>query len=152
MERLLQDHLQRSLRGWLRGATVALLGLAAVGPLGGESYFFAIILIPLLHCLGFWAFLLLCSFPNPRSGDSALYIKRNYPEIWKRLRPFGDYSANTMASLAFVAGKYDDGSDQCLQDIKARIRGLAIIIVWPFLVTPICWMIAFLAYSVAGPR
>jgi len=78
-----------------------------------------------------------------RDPDSQ-YIKANYPEIWRRFHPRGDRSQNTFASIPFIRDKYDDGTDDRLNEIKFKTKVLQNLAGWPFLLTIVVWLFNFI--------
>ena len=115
-------------------------------PLLGEDWFRTIILLPMVNCLTVWAVLAVWSWPWRPSGldESSAYIKERYPEIWRRLHP-GGHGYNSLASFAFIAGRYDNGTDQRLNEIKAGAKRLSALAWWPFLLIPVTWVVALAA-------
>ncbi len=75
------------------------------------------------------------------------YIKTAYPDIWKKLHPWGDRSVNNFADWAFFAGKYDDGKDSKLNDIKLYFVTSGLLIAWPFFIIPVATGI-FVGFSI----
>ena len=79
--------------------------------------------------------------------DDSKYIKVKYPEVWKKLHPWGDYSYNNFNSIAFVKGQYDDGSDSKLNEIKKRYIAKIIPLVWTFGLTLVSFIVTFVLAS-----
>jgi hypothetical protein len=97
-------------------------------------------LLPFVHCaIVAVSFSIYCLL-NVDNRDS-LYIKNNYPQIWKKLHPWGDLSRNNISDLAYIKGKYDDGSDEELNNIKSNRRVTTQVILRTFLLVPVSWMI-----------
>ena len=67
------------------------------------------------------------------------YLKSNYPKIWKKLHPWGDVSINGFAGLFFIYGKYDDGSDEHLNQIKQNQKENLKMMSWVFFLVPAVW-------------
>ncbi|MCX5665507.1 MAG: hypothetical protein NT036_00430 [Candidatus Omnitrophica bacterium] len=70
------------------------------------------------------------------SDPSDSYIKLNYPDIWKKLHPLGGRSWNGFELKAFLNDKYDNLSDNKLQEIKKGLKEFlhfqwAAILSWP---------------------
>lgn len=76
-------------------------------------------------------------------GDDEQYIKSNYPDVWKKLRPWGDTSHNGFTTLRFIKGKYDDGTDDRLNLIKSKYIIRQNLIGWPFLLILVVWIFNF---------
>jgi len=59
-------------------------------------------------------------------GIDSEYVKENYPDIWKRTVPFwagGSLFGGWFGShMAFIRGKYDDGTDERLNLIKNEVK------------------------------
>jgi hypothetical protein len=59
-------------------------------------------------------------------GVDSKYVKKNYPNIWKRVAPFwagGSLFGGWFGShMAFIRGKYDDGADERLNLIKNEVK------------------------------
>jgi len=145
-ESVLTERFQRRATIWLRAFSVVCVTTALFAPLMGEAGFRFAKDLPFFHCPLFWAALFIRSLPNPWMGRSSVYVRDNYPHIWKKLRPWGDNSYNSIAGFAFVFGKYDDGNDPHLQLIKKRsLRGVKLM-AWPFALIPVCWFTASFIY------
>lgn len=80
-------------------------------------------------------------------GKDEQYIKTNYPEIWKKLRPMGDYSHNTFATIRFIKGRYNNGTDDRLNKIKFKYKVNSNLACWPFLLTLVIWLFNILLIS-----
>jgi len=72
-------------------------------------------------------------------GKDEQYIKCNYPIIWKKLRPWGDCSGNGFATMRFIKGKYDDGTDDKLNHIKFNYKVNMNLTCWTFFLTAVVW-------------
>ena len=149
-EPVLSGRFQSRVRTWLFVFSAVSLTTALAAPPWGERPYFIAMCLPFFHCFLLWAVLFIRSLPDPWMSPSSLYIKQNYPEIWKRLRPWGDLSHNTFAAFAFLAGRYDAGGDPHLELIKERSRRLTILFVWPLALIPVCWAIATPIYFALG--
>jgi hypothetical protein len=68
------------------------------------------------------------------------YLKNNYPAIWKKLHPWGHFSINGFAGICFLLGKYDDGGDEKLNQIKQNQKENWKMILWVFLLVPVVWI------------
>jgi hypothetical protein len=69
------------------------------------------------------------------------YLKANHPEIWKKLHPWGDFSINSFATLSLVFGRYDDGTDYTLNEIKLNRKANLKMLAWIFLLVPVSWLL-----------
>ncbi len=78
------------------------------------------------------------------------YLKTNYPKIWKKLHPWGDFSVNNFASLFFMYGKYDDGTDIHLVYIRQNQKENLKMILWVFFLVPVSWFIGIGSLFIAG--
>jgi hypothetical protein len=59
------------------------------------------------------------------------YIKNSYPDIWIRIFSAGDNrTGNNFAAFSFLRGKYDDGSDNKLNQVKTNIRLNILFVLW----------------------
>ncbi len=72
------------------------------------------------------------------------YIKQKYPEIWSKLHPWGDMSANGFAAIEFIKGRYDDGGDERLNQVKAYIKTQFFLCYCPFGVLLSSWLLGIL--------
>jgi len=70
------------------------------------------------------------------------YLKSNYPKIWKKLHPCGDFSINVFAGLVFIYGKYDDGTDLYLSHIKQSHKETLKMMLWVFFLVPVAWFLS----------
>ena len=110
------------------------------GDIGGLSIFIlpfahlSLIVVPFI----FYSWYRL--FRDKYIGSDEQYIKDNYPVIWKKLRPRGDYTFNSFASIRFIKGKYDDGTDDRLNHIKFKNKVNGNLMCWPFLLTVVVWL------------
>ena len=105
-------------------------------------------LLPFAHCgvivVSMMGYAIYWHFSGRQTSDpDSQYIKTNYPDIWKRFHPWGDYSCNTFASVLFIRGKYDDGTDERLNQIKFRTKVNQNLLGWPFLLTIMVWIFSF---------
>ena len=109
-----------------------------------ETAFTAAFLPPFIHCgiivvcyLGFgirrWIFGII--------NNDEQYIKVNHPQIWKKLHPWGDCSQNSFGHLGFIAGNYDDGTDERLAEIKRKFNVNIILLLYPFVLTLWIWLL-----------
>ena len=142
LEPVLSDRFQSRAVTWLRIFSAVCLLSAAVLPLLGEAEFHIAMVLPFAHCGLFWAVLVVRSLPNPWMNTSSLYIKERHPVIWGMLHPWGDYSQNGLASISFLSGKLDDGTDPFLNLIKQRMRTQVKLFAWPFFLIPAVWLVA----------
>ena len=100
--------------------------------------------LPFAHCGIVCIFLIIYGiydWINLDKNADAQYIKNNYQKIWNNLHPWGDYSYNSLASIQFLRGKYDDGSDEKLNKIKFSHKINFKLILWTFFLVPIIWFI-----------
>lgn len=72
---------------------------------------------------------------------SSEYIRKTHPNIWKRLHPLGKYSHNFFAYWSLIRGKFDDGSDEKLNEIKSSEKAKVHFILWVNLLTPFFWVV-----------
>jgi len=56
----------------------------------------------------------------------------------------GDQSHNTFASIPFIRDKYDDRTDDRLNEIKFKTKVLQNLAGWPFLLTIVVWLFNFI--------
>ena len=100
-------------------------------------------LLPFIH-FAIWAVLWVAFFfftmGKIESSVSSKYIKERYPKIWKKLHPWGDYSCG-LGYLSFLRGKFDNGTDQLLNQIKNHEKARAILLIWPLLLVVGVWII-----------
>lgn len=87
---------------------------------------------------------------GPGSDPDSQYIKTNYPTIWKRLHPWGDWLNNAWAWGPFIRGKYDDGTDNRLNEIKFKTKVMQNLAGWPFLLTCVVWMFNVALLALCG--
>src|SRR5512138_575878 len=139
----LGESIQRGLNKWLRLFIVIGLGAVALVPWMGEGYFNFVMVLPMINCFIVWAIMCIASFSNfLELSPSNLYIKEKYPQIWQRMHPWGDHFYNSFTISAFMAGKYDDGTDKHLQLIKERMRQENNLMVFPFAMILLFWAVA----------
>jgi hypothetical protein len=140
METLLQDSVQQALARWLRAVSAACIALAVLGAILGGSLLVAGFLAPFLHCGLFWFYISIRSMQTGWLSESIVYIREKHPAIWKRLTMgTGVVPNSSFAGIAFMRDRLDDGTDEHLQVIKARMRRLQTLWVWPFALIPLCW-------------
>lgn len=134
---------------WLRWfaplALVASFGLPWLGDTGlGIAVF-----LPLSHAAVFAGVQMFRSWRTAADDDDD-YIRDHHPRIWRWLHPMGRFSYNSFASFNFLRGRYDDGTDERLQQIKARRVRSA----WHFeaavFLIPLCWGVAVWAAYLSG--
>ena len=68
--------------------------------------------------------------PNGTAWDP--YIKDNYQDIWKRFH-HAHILCNPTIVDSFCKGKYDDGTDKRLNQIKSSVKVYENLFLWPFL-------------------
>lgn len=145
MHKAIEPEFQRSVSRCLWLATGAcLLAPLLLTPILGRDALRFIVLLPMANCALFWAVLFVQSWPWRPTGldEYSAYIKSQHPDVWRRLHPWGDYSFGSSSTVAFIAGRYDDGSDEQLNFIKAGLKRLNYLLMWPFLLIPATWLIA----------
>ena len=74
-------------------------------------------------------------------SDENKYIIEKYPTIWLKLHPLGEFSRNDFAFIAFLRGKYDDGSDDKLNEIKYMGQVRFSLVLLPFFIVLSVWLI-----------
>lgn len=115
---------------------------------GSEDYGFAFSL-PFIHCGVAWIFIIVRSVWWYTSGIRTLfmdrYIEENYPDIWKRLHPWWPVPSArlTRDGLNFIRGRYDNGTDEKLNQIKFTIRVNYYLTLWPFLLILMIWLFSY---------
>ena len=118
-----------------------------------NGYFLAFIL-PFTHLGVVYVFYLVFILYKIRTGqlfdDYEQYIKNNYPIIWEKLHPWGDFSQNTFAATGFIRSRYDDGTDEKLNNIKFRYKVNKDLLSWPFYLTLVIWMSNLLLIAILG--
>ena len=146
METPLQESVQRRVSVWLKFFTGFSIGLSVLAAFGGDALFLVAVLTPMVHCALFWIVMFLRSMPEPWLSESVIYIREKHPDIWRRIVvQKAAIPNNSWAWQAFLNGKYDDGKDPHLQLIKARMRRHQNLTIWPFVLIPGCWIVAFAA-------
>jgi hypothetical protein len=65
-------------------------------------------------------------------NDDEEYIKSKYPDIYKKLHPWGDFSISSVAYWSFSFSEYDDGEDSQLNHIKSKIKYFNVFVIWAF--------------------
>ena len=68
------------------------------------------------------------------------YIKSNHPDIWKKIHPRNDYTFTFLGGSRFIKGRYDDGSDDQLNQIKFNCKVKTNLMCWPFLLILVVWL------------
>ena len=130
---------QRIAINWLKVfSIVCIINLLPIFFLGGE-YSTISLLLPFLHILVFNIVVRIATQDISKEKDS--YIKEKYPEIWKKLKPFGQFSYSVLSDLEFMDGKYDAGDDEILNKIRNSYKEWYLIYyLWPagiFIITAI---------------
>jgi len=148
MHKAIEPEFQKSVRRWLRLATALCVLAPLLTPVFGQEGFSFIMLLPVANCMVFWAILFVQSWPWRPTGldEYSSYIKERYPHIWKKLHPWGDYSYNSFTAFSFIAGRYDDGTDDELNFIKYGLKHLNVLLIWPFVLIPTTWLVALPVY------
>ena len=118
-----------------------------------DGYFLAFIL-PFAHLAVIAVFYIVFGFYKLLIGrwisDDEQYIKSNHPLIWDKLRTWGDYSYNTFTIIRFIKGKYDDGTDGRLNQIKFKYKVNLNLLCWPCLLTAVIWISNILLIFMLG--
>ena len=118
-----------------------------------NGYFIAFIL-PFAHLCVVYVFYIVFVFNKILTGRwlgaDERYIKSNYPNIWEKLHPWGDYSVNSFTAIRFLKNKYDDGTDERLNQIKFRYKVNSNLLLWPFFLTLVIWMSNLLLIAFLG--
>ncbi|HID69312.1 MAG TPA: hypothetical protein EYP35_02365 [Desulfobacterales bacterium] len=130
--------------------------------------FVSAILLVFIHNKTFFLFSLLLPFANSfvinlififiivsnlnkfGTGEISLFIKDNFPEIWRKLHPLGRLSYNIFSYWAFINGKYDDGNDEKLNHIKKDEKSKIYFILWTNLLVPIIWISNLIIFKFAS--
>jgi hypothetical protein len=145
---------QSSIRRWLLFSTATCLLAPLAIPRIPQDFFSYIMFLPMANFLGVWVAMIVRTWPwRPGGGldESSKYVRDRYPAIWKRLHPWGDFSYNSITSLMFIAGRYDDGSDPRLNSIKAGSKRMTLFAVWAFVLIPATWLVALPIYISSYP-
>ena len=137
--------LQKYLTIWMKFITiVCCVNSILLFIFHSNKFQFFTLLFPFINCgildLLFF-FLILFSFKKYGKDKNSLYIKSKYPQVWKRLHPFGKYSQNTIAYFSLLRGKFDNGTDDKLNKIKCHEKEKINFILWVNLLTPFFWAI-----------
>lgn len=118
-----------------------------------DGYFLAFIL-PFIHLglitISFIAYSLYKLIRGRWLGGNERYIKCNYPVIWKKLHPWGDCSRNSFTFLRFIKDRYDDGTDDRLNQIKFEYKVGSNLICWPFVLTAGIWFSNLFLIALSG--
>jgi len=118
-----------------------------------DGYFLAFIL-PFAHLFVVVVFYMVFGFYQLLTGrwigDDEQYIKSNHPIIWKKLHPWGDNSRNDFTTIRFIKSRYDDGTDERLNQIKFRYKVNSNLMCWPFLLTLVIWISNLLLIAMLG--
>ena len=81
-----------------------------------------------------------------KKDEDLEFIKKNYPDIWSQLHPLGKFSASNIVTTRFIMGRYDDGMDMKLNEIKRKWRLNAIVDLWPFLLVLIAFSVKMIVH------
>jgi hypothetical protein len=108
-----------------------------------SPFFLYAIILPFAHCGIIWLFLIPYSWFTYGKGSDEEYIKEKYKAVWHKLHPWGQRSYNSFAWISFLFGKYDNGNDAKLEDIKRRSRRVAGLVLWTFFLVPVSWIVNF---------
>jgi hypothetical protein len=106
-----------------------------------SNYSFAFIL-PFIQPIFLLIFYIIYTFYyyfNFYEKKENIYIKENYPHIWKKLHPWGDFSINGFAGIMFMMGKYDDNHDKQLNEIRYKYRNTVFLTILPFIIIIFSW-------------
>ena len=106
-------------------------------------------ILPIINCVAVAIPLLVRSW-DLSYGESSRHVKVRYPQIWKKLHPWGDLSYNPFAADSFMDGRYDDGTDSRLNAIKLAFRHIKLFSFWAFLLIPATWAIAVPLYLMSN--
>jgi hypothetical protein len=102
-------------------------------------------LLPFVNLGGIWLILMgyfIYWLSNYDEYFETKYLKGNYPKIWKKLHPWGDFSVNGFAGILFVCGRYDDGTDTHLYHIKQNRKETLKMMSWVFFLVPVAWFLS----------
>ena len=120
---------------------------------GPQGYLEISMLAPFAHCGIWWVILivhsLLHSVAGKQSNPDNEYLKKEHPEIWSKLHPWGDSSHNGFAGVGFLLGRYDNGSDEELNRIRDKQKRFGKILLWVFFLVPAVWILNLIAIGVA---
>ena len=106
-------------------------------------------LLPFIAIIILWLLLLISTIYNkiqPIDSEDNDCIKNTYPSIWKELRPFNDSSRNSFSGLMFSRGKFDNGSDEKLNQIKFKQLVYFKLIMGTLIMLPVLWRCNTIAY------
>ena len=131
---------ERAIRRWLWIASILCLLASLLTPLVGARLFLATMILPMINCVAVAIALFVRSW-HYSYDESSRYIKERYPQIWKKLHPWGDLSYNPFAADSFMDGRYDDGTDLRLNAIKLGLWHIKLFSFWAFLLIPATWAI-----------
>ena len=129
LELVLRAGFQRLVTLWLTLFSLVCALLVAVDPWWPAFSVQQVWLLIGLHHGLFVLLIIFCTLPWGKAGGS-YYIRDHYPEIWQKLGPQGLFSRNSLVTLPFTFGAYDDGQDAFLQLIKRRYRRMLIFSLW----------------------
>ena len=120
-----------------------------------ENGYLLAFLLPFIHCgitvLAWMVYGIIYHGSEKKSGIDGEYIRQNYPQIWKKLHPWGEGLYNGFRTHIFMKGKYDDGTDETLNEIKALMKLRSNIIAYPFLLTLGVWILNFVLIALFQP-
>ena len=96
-------------------------------------------ILPFISCGVAWAIIFFAIYKDREHTVYNDYIRDNYPDAWKAMHPFGDFSIDTFAVGRFLAGKFDDGNDEKINEIKFHAAVYQYLQVWAFFLIFIVW-------------
>ncbi len=136
--------LQKNYANWLKLFFIGCLANSVVLFYNStnEDYLEFSMMVPFIHLGIIWFFIIthtICYWIRQKIDEDSMYIKENYPSIWKKLHPVGDFSRDSFAGIQFLRGKYDDGTDEKLNQIKfSQIQNTKLIL-GTFFMVPVIW-------------
>ena len=131
LELVFRAGFQRGLTIWLTLFSLLCIVLAMIAPRWGEPGGHQLWLLLFVHAVLFLFLVGLCTLPWCQGGASR-YIREHHPTIGKKLGAPGLFTRNSLVTIPFMVGAYDDGQDSYLQLIKRRYRRLGLLQLWLF--------------------
>ncbi|MGA1870962.1 MAG: hypothetical protein ACMUJM_20690 [bacterium] len=149
MELLLNENNQKRFFAWLKIFTAICVFHSVIILIFCQNqwmYYFVIyaMIAPFVHGIVFAMGLNIYAAIHFNKGTSMEYIQEKHPEIWYKISKHGAWGAHyTIAS--FVKGKYDDGKDKRLNEIKHRLQKTRWMVAWSFFLIFGSWMLNIFA-------
>ena len=106
------------------------------------------LLLPFVHTFVATILILVLSIRNAilkkRNVDYE-YIKDQYPEVWKMMKPWGEHSNNSFAFQKFLFGGFiKKGEDEIIDRIRLRMHKVNLALIFPFALTAVIWIATFI--------